>query len=70
MIHLLQIADTANKALHAVTSGDTNGDGSLSLFELVQMGGWIMIPLGILLLMAVYVFIELAIVLRNVSCIV
>lgn len=65
MIDLLQIVDTANKVIHTVSAGDTNNDGSLSFFELVQMGGWIMIPLGIMLLLAVYVFVERTIAVRN-----
>src|SRR6478735_5602244 len=48
-------------------AGDANGDGSLSFFELLMMGGWIMIPLGIMLLMAVYVFAERSIAIRNAS---
>jgi biopolymer transport protein ExbB len=67
MIHLLQIVDTANKVIHTVSAGDTDGDGSLSFFELIKMGGWIMIPLGIMLLLAVYVFAERSIAVRNVS---
>jgi biopolymer transport protein ExbB len=67
MIDLLQIVDTANKALHTVVAGDTNGDGSLSFFELLKMGGWIMIPLGVMLLLAVYVFAERYIAIRNAS---
>jgi biopolymer transport protein ExbB len=65
MIDLLQIVDTANKVIHTISAGDTNGDGSLSFFELVQMGGWIMVPLGIMLLLAVYVFVERTIAIRN-----
>jgi biopolymer transport protein ExbB len=65
MIDLLQIVDTVNKVIHTVSAGDTNGDGSLSFFELVQMGGWIMVPLGIMLLLAVYVFVERSIAVRN-----
>src|SRR5258705_12202751 len=48
-------------------AGDASGDGSLSFFELLTMGGWIMIPLGIMLLMAVYVFAERSIAIRNAS---
>src|SRR5258706_11224360 len=48
-------------------AGDANGDGSLSFFELLMMGGWIMIPLGIMLLLAVYVFVERTIAVRNAS---
>jgi len=65
MIDLLQIVDSVNKVIHTVSAGDTNNDGSLSFFELVQMGGWIMIPLGIMLLLAVYVFVERTIAVRN-----
>jgi biopolymer transport protein ExbB len=48
-------------------AGDANGDGSLSFFELLTMGGWIMVPLGIMLLLAVYVFAERSIAIRNAS---
>jgi len=48
-------------------AGDANGDGSLSFFELLTMGGWIMIPLGVMLLLAVYVFAERSIAIRNAS---
>lgn len=48
-------------------AGDANGDGSLSFFELLMMGGWIMIPLGVMALLAVYVFAERSIAIRNAS---
>jgi len=48
-------------------AGDANGDGSLSFFELLMMGGWIMVPLGVMLLLAVYVFAERSIAIRNAS---
>jgi biopolymer transport protein ExbB len=64
MIDLLQIADTLTKATQ-FASGDSNHDGSLSFFELLKMGGWIMIPLGVMLLLAVWVFAERTIAIRN-----
>ncbi|MES1217906.1 MAG: MotA/TolQ/ExbB proton channel family protein [Bacteroidota bacterium] len=67
MIDLLQIVDTANKVMHTISAGDTNGDGSLSFFEIIQMGGMIMIPLAAMLLLAVYVFVERTIAVRNAS---
>jgi biopolymer transport protein ExbB len=64
MIDLLQIVDSLTKATQTV-AGDTNHDGHLSFFELLKMGGWIMIPLAIMLLLAVYVFAERLIAIRN-----
>lgn len=66
MIDLLQIVDSLTKVTQQV-AGDSNGDGHLSFFELLKMGGWIMIPLAIMLLMAVYVFVERTIAIRNAS---
>lgn len=66
MFDLLQIADSLTKAAQHM-AGDSNGDGKLSFFELLTMGGWIMIPLGIMLLLAVYVFAERSIAIRNAS---
>jgi biopolymer transport protein ExbB len=62
----LKIPDTtliANNALNI----DSNNDGSISFFELLFMGGWIMIPLFIMLLLGIYVFIERYIAIRNAS---
>jgi biopolymer transport protein ExbB len=64
MIDFLQITDSLSKITQKV-AGDSNGDGHLSFFELLKMGGWIMIPLAIMLLMAVYVFAERTIAIRN-----
>lgn len=64
MFDLLQIVDTLSKATQTL-AGDRNHDGSLSFFELLTMGGWIMIPLAIMMLMAVYVFAERSIAIRN-----
>ncbi len=61
---LLQIADTLTQVTK-YAAGDTNHDGTLSFFELLKMGGWIMIPLAIMLLAAVYVFAERTIAIRN-----
>ena len=49
MIDLLQIVDTLQKVTVKAIQGDTNGDGKLSLVELLSMGGWLMLPLGILI---------------------
>lgn len=50
---LLQVAtDTANQG------GGNNAEAQLTLFELLLKGGWIMIPLFILAVVAIYIFIE------------
>jgi len=63
MIDLLQIVDTLNKVSQQ-TIGEKN-DAPSSLYELVIRGGWIMIPLAIMLLMAIYVFVERIIAIRQ-----
>lgn len=55
MIDLLQV-DTINHA--ATTAADATKDASLNLFELLQLGGWVMIPLALLFVVTVYVFFE------------
>ncbi|MBS1921058.1 MAG: MotA/TolQ/ExbB proton channel family protein [Bacteroidetes bacterium] len=63
MFHLLQIVDTLNKTMQG-TSGSTGGE-PLSFFDLITMGGWIMIPLGLMLLLTVYFFAERYIAIRH-----
>lgn len=64
MFDLLWIPDSlTNVVKYAV--GDTNHDGELSFFELLTMGGWIMIPLGLMLLFGVYIAAERSIAIRN-----
>lgn len=68
MIHLLQ-TDTLNQIAanvnSAINSADTNHDGHLSPFELLSMGGWLMIPLIGLLLLAIFFFTERLIAIRK-----
>ena len=63
MINLLQI-DTAHAATAAT---DLNKDGHISIGELLTLGGWIMLPLAILFLVAVFVFFERLIAIRKAS---
>lgn len=65
MFDLLQIVDTANKLTQQVIN--SRATAPTSLYDLVIRGGWIMIPLGIMLLMAVYVFFERYIAIRHVG---
>jgi biopolymer transport protein ExbB len=64
MFDLLQIGDSINQVVK-YAAGDTNHDGKLSFLELLTMGGWIMIPLAVMLLAAVYVAAERSIAIRN-----
>lgn len=64
MFDLLQITDTITQVAHKVT-GDRNGDGYLGFGELLITGGWIMVPLALMLLAAVYVYAERYIAIRN-----
>src|SRR4026208_2482728 len=68
MIDLLQ-TDTLNQLASNVNSAisyaDKNGDGSLSLGELLGMGGWLMYPLIGLLLVAIFFFVERLIAIRK-----
>jgi len=66
MINFLLQADTA-RVLARVLEGDRNGDGELSWLELFMMGGWIMIPLAAMFLIAVFVFFERHIAIRKAS---
>lgn len=65
MMDLLQIVNDSLTKVSQTAAGDANHDGHLSFWELLTMGGWIMIPLAIMLLMAVYVFAERTIAIRN-----
>lgn len=65
MFDLLQIVDTLTQA---VQQDVTNTAGkTISFFDLIYMGGWIMIPLGVMLLITVYVFAERYIAIRQAS---
>src|SRR5690349_6909786 len=65
MINLLQVTDTIAPA--AANATDLNKDGSISLGELLQLGGWIMIPLAVLFVATIYVFFERFLAIRRAS---
>lgn len=68
MINLLQIVDTTTQAVQAVASQtDANGDGKISLGELLTMGGLIMIPLILLFLLTIFFFFERMMAIRRAS---
>jgi biopolymer transport protein ExbB len=65
MINLLQIVDTLSRT--ATSQADMNKDGSISLGELLTMGGWVMIPQVALFLVTIFVFFERFIAIRKAS---
>ncbi|RYZ24188.1 MAG: MotA/TolQ/ExbB proton channel family protein [Chitinophagaceae bacterium] len=65
MLYLLQALDTAARA--AQTTTDANNDGNISLYELLTLGGWLMIPLAVLFLLTLYVFFERLAAIRKAS---
>ena len=68
MINLLQIVDTTTQAVQAAASQtDANGDGKISLGELLTMGGLIMIPLILLFLLTIFFFFERMMAIRRAS---
>jgi len=67
MLDLLQITDSVQQLANNAVDADKNKDGAISIFELVFMGGWIMVPLGLMLLFAIYVFIERYIAIKHAS---
>jgi biopolymer transport protein ExbB len=56
--------DTATKV---ASNTDINKDGNISLGELLTLGGWIMVPLGILFVVTIFVFFERLIAIRKAS---
>lgn len=56
------VGDSASNAVNAVTNSmpamAQPVETSLSLYELLMKGGWVMIPIGIMFLMTIYFFIE------------
>ena len=58
MINLLQIDSTHTTA---------SASAGISLFDLLQLGGWVMIPLMLLLVITIFVFFERLIAIRKAS---
>jgi biopolymer transport protein ExbB len=67
MINLLQVVDTVTGVANAAAQNDANKDGNISLGELLTLGGWIMLPLGILFLATIYLFVERTMAIRKAS---
>jgi biopolymer transport protein ExbB len=63
LILLLQISTETNQATQAA------GQIKMSYLELAVKGGWVMIPIALLSILAVYIFIERALAIRKASAI-
>jgi biopolymer transport protein ExbB len=64
MIDLLQIVDSTQKMVSDITGMQK---GPSNILELLVRGGWIMIPLALMLLIAIYVFFERLIAIKHAS---
>lgn len=64
---LLQIQNTQDAVVNAVSAAAPATEGTLKIWDLALKGGWIMIPIILLLLITVYIVIERFIVIRKAS---
>lgn len=64
---LLQITPAANDPRLALGLMETPTEVKLSVFELALKGGWVMLPIVLLSLIAIYIFIERYILIRKAS---
>lgn len=64
---LLQINNTAEDPRAALGIADTPDEIKLSILELALKGGWVMLPIILFSLIAIYIFIERFIVIRKAS---
>ncbi|MBE0641225.1 MAG: MotA/TolQ/ExbB proton channel family protein [Bacteroidales bacterium] len=55
---LLQINETGVALADSLAARESTGQISLSIWELAQKGGWIMVVLGVFSIIATYIFIE------------
>lgn len=62
------VTDTLNRAINQLpVIAPQPSEVSFSILELVQKGGWIMLPIGLLSVITVYIFIERYVVVRRAS---
>ncbi len=64
---LLLLQNLPASSLDSLSAAMAAKDAPVSYFELAVKGGWVMIPIGILSFIAIYVFIERFMTLRNAS---
>ena len=68
MFDLLQIVDTVTQAATTAAAATTPPQGgSLNLFDLLRLGGFLMIPLVLLFLITIFVFTERLLTIRKAS---
>ena len=61
------VADTLNRAVSQLPVLTPPSEVSFSILDLVQKGGWIMLPIGLLSVITVYIFIERYVVVKRAS---
>ncbi len=61
------VADTLNRAVSQLPVLTPPTEVSFSILDLVQKGGWIMLPIGLLSVITVYIFIERYVVVKRAS---
>jgi len=64
---LVLLQNVSSQSLDSLTAAMAAKETPVSYFELAVKGGWVMIPIGILSCIAIYVFIERFMSLRNAS---
>ena len=62
---LLQIQEGTSTAVQTTSSLVQNTEKTMNIFNLASKGGWVMIALIILLIVAVYIFVERYIAINN-----
>jgi biopolymer transport protein ExbB len=68
ILQATQVADSVNAAVSSIpTVAKPAAATAVSLWDIIQKGGLIMIPIGILFAAAIYIFIERYITIRNAS---
>lgn len=67
ILSVIDTGDTLREAANAAGAESAEGEIRLSLLELVVRGGWIMVPLAILSVIAIYIFVERYMALKKAS---
>ena len=67
LLAITQAVDSVSKAVGPAVSTPASTPSQLSFLELIMKGGWVMIPIGILSVLAMYFAIERYLVIKKAS---